>query len=105
MRDELTDIDELRRTTDALRRSEAQLARAQRLSSTGSFSYTPADDAVVISDEMYRICGFDPSQPVLPRAMCECVHPDDAPLFRLMRGARFCFTLPAAVQRATPEAT
>ena len=72
---------------EALRRSQAQLARAQRLSTTGSFSYRAATDELTLSEETCRICGFDPSKPVPPGAMRDRIHPEDLPLFLKMLGS------------------
>jgi signal transduction histidine kinase len=72
---------------EALRRSRAQLARAQRLSTTGSFSYRAATDELTLSEETCRICGFDPSKAVPPGAMRDRIHPDDLPLFLNMLGS------------------
>ena len=47
----------------ALRRSEAFLAEAQRLSSTGSFSWRMATGEITWSEELYRIFEFDPAAP------------------------------------------
>ena len=71
---------------EALRRSQAQLARAQRLSTTGSFSYRAATDELTLSEETCRICGFDPGKPVPPGAMRDRIHPEDLPLFLEMLG-------------------
>ena len=71
---------------EALRRSQAQLARAQRLSTTGSFSYRAATDELTLSEETCRICGFDPGKPVPPGAMRDRIHPEDLPLFLSMLG-------------------
>lgn len=72
---------------EALRRSQAQLARAQRLSTTGSFSYRAATDELTLSEETCRICGFDPGKPVSPGAMRDRIHPEDLPLFLNMLGS------------------
>lgn len=74
------DIDDQRRAEDALRRSEAYLAEAQRLSHTGSFGNGVAGGDTVWSKEMFRI--FDIDQAVKPRLdlMLERVHPDDREL-------------------------
>jgi PAS domain S-box-containing protein len=69
---------------EALRRSQAQLARAQRLSTTGSFSYRAAIDELTLSEEACRICGFDPSLPVPAGAMRDRIHPEDLPMFLSM---------------------
>jgi PAS domain S-box-containing protein len=71
---------------ETVRRSRAQLARAQRLSATGSFSYRPATDELTLSEEACRIWGFDPTRPVPPGAIRDRVHPDDLPLFLSMLG-------------------
>ena len=53
------DIENLKRTEGRLRRSEAHLAEAQRLSHTGSAIYN-ATTILYWSEELYRIWGFDP---------------------------------------------
>ena len=55
------EVEDLRRTEAALRRSEAFLAKAQQLSLTGSFSWTTSTGAVVWSDETFRILGHERS--------------------------------------------
>jgi len=64
---------------DALQRSEAYLAEAQRLSHTGSWTYNPAKHKPDYwSAEMFRICGFDPRQgPPTGDAFLERVPPED----------------------------
>jgi sigma-B regulation protein RsbU (phosphoserine phosphatase) len=73
-----TDVEELRRTETALRRSEAFLAKAQRLSATGSFSWTTSTGLVVWSEETRRIFGYDRG-PALPTILelLERVDPAD----------------------------
>jgi PAS domain S-box-containing protein len=63
--------------TEALRRSEARLAEAQRLTHIGVAAYN--ETAILYgSEETYRIWGFDPAQGVPSReAMSQRVHPDD----------------------------
>jgi PAS domain S-box-containing protein len=71
------DIDERKRAEDLLRRSEAHLAEAQRLSNTGSAVY---NDTTILywSDETYRIMGFDPRKGLPAReASHQRIHPDD----------------------------
>jgi PAS domain S-box-containing protein len=73
------DIDEVKKAEDRLRRSEAFLAEAQRLSKTGSRFYDAAAKRYVYwSDESYRIWGFDPTQglPSLEDKW-QRIHPDD----------------------------
>ncbi len=62
-----------------LRRSEAYLAEAQRLSHTGSWAWSPASGEIRYwSEECYRVQGFDPKGG-LPRyeEFFQSVHPDD----------------------------
>src|SRR6266852_1021971 len=73
------DITERKRAEEELRTSEAHLAEAQRLSHTGSWVWEVAGrDAVHLSDEWYRIYGFDPaeSMPTWEKRL-ERVHPED----------------------------
>jgi PAS domain S-box-containing protein len=59
----VTDITESKRAEEALRRSESYLAEAQRITHTGSWVWQVAGrDAVHLSDEWYRIYGFDPAE-------------------------------------------
>ncbi|HKV82626.1 MAG TPA: PAS domain-containing protein [Candidatus Sulfotelmatobacter sp.] len=57
----LTDIDDRQRAEEALRRSEAHLSQGQRLAHVGSWVWQVAGrKTVYLSDEWYRIYGFDP---------------------------------------------
>ncbi|HZW80930.1 MAG TPA: PAS domain S-box protein, partial [Candidatus Deferrimicrobiaceae bacterium] len=64
---------------EALRRSEAYLAEAQRLTHTGSGAWQiPGFDAVYLSDEWYRIYGFDPGQGLSAwKDRMQRMHPED----------------------------
>jgi signal transduction histidine kinase len=62
---------------EELRRSEAFLAEAQRLSSTGSFSWRVATGEIMWSAQLYRIFEFDHGVPVTLELMDTRVHPDD----------------------------
>src|SRR5215472_6628999 len=53
------DIEDRKRAEDALRRNEAYLAEAQRLSVTGSFGWRVSNGDIVWSDETHRIFGLD----------------------------------------------
>ena len=76
------DIDEGRRAEDRLRRSEAYLAEAQRLSHTGSFGWTPSSGELHWSEETFRILEYDPSiKPTIERVL-ERIHPDDLAMVR-----------------------
>jgi PAS domain S-box-containing protein len=68
---------ELRARGEALRRNEAYLAEAQRLSHTGTLAFNAAGP-VYWSDESYRIWGLDPLADLPVReAVLQRVHPDD----------------------------
>jgi PAS domain S-box-containing protein len=71
------DINERKNAEDLLRRSEARLAEAQRLTHIGVAAYN--ETAILYgSDETYRIWGFDPAQGVPSReAVFRRIHPDD----------------------------
>jgi PAS domain S-box-containing protein len=64
--------------TKDLRENRALLNEAQKLSHVGCGQYSPADDRMVWSEELYRIHGVDPHTftPTLKSAL-ELVHPDD----------------------------
>lgn len=69
-----------RGTESALRRSEAYLADAQRLSHTGSFGWRIASGNIVWSKETYRIFGVDETVKPTIDLILQCVHPDDREL-------------------------
>src|SRR5258705_2799016 len=64
---------------EKLQRSEAYLAEAQRLTHTGSWAWRVAGgDAVHLSEEWYRIYGFDPeSGPPAFEKIRQRTHPED----------------------------
>jgi len=77
------DITERKRAEESLRKNEAYLAEAQRLSQTGSWAWSPDQDIRYWSEECYRVLSFDP-QDGLPRfeEFFHRIHPDDQPAFR-----------------------
>ena len=72
------DITERLRAEEALRRSEAYLAEAQRLSKTASWAYNPNTKYIYWSEELFRIFGLDPHEPPLNyEGVAQRMHPDD----------------------------
>ena len=76
----LRDITERKRYEEELRRSEEFLAEAQRLSLTGSFSWSVGTDNITWSDQLYRIYEIDPDVRLTQKLIATRIHPDDAPL-------------------------
>src|SRR5260221_4949248 len=89
------DVTEHELLTQELRRREAYLAEAQRLSQTGSFGCRLSTGEMFWSEETFRIYGYDRStQPAVERVL-ERVHPEDRPLVqeqidRASRGGEGC---------------
>jgi signal transduction histidine kinase len=81
---DLLTITERKRSEEELRRSEAFLAEAQRLSLTGSFSWRVATDEITWSGQLYRIFGFDQDTAVTLALIGTRIHPEDVPLFNDM---------------------
>jgi signal transduction histidine kinase len=65
---------------EGLRRSEAFLAEAQRLSSTGSFSWQVTTNEMTWSGQLYCIFEFDQGAPVTLELIRSRVHPEDIPV-------------------------
>jgi len=61
----------------SLRRSEAYLAEAQRLSHTGSFAWRVGSGATFWSEEMSRIVGYDRATTPTMNLVRQRLHPDD----------------------------
>lgn len=78
----LRDITERKCAEQALRRSEAYLAEAQRLSRTGSFGWDVSSGSLTWSDETYEIVGLPRAATPTIQAVEACVHPDDRELVR-----------------------
>jgi PAS domain S-box-containing protein len=57
------EIADRERAQEAFRESQARLLEAHRLAHIGIWSWTPETDAVVWSEELYKIAGIDPHQP------------------------------------------
>ena len=73
------DVTAAKRAEEALRRSESYVAEAQRLTHTGSWAWQVAGrDALHLSEEWYRLYGFDPEKgPPTWEERLRRVHPDD----------------------------
>ncbi len=78
----LRDITERKQSEEKLRRSEAYLAEAQKLSLTGSFGWSVTADEHFWSDETFRIFEYDVSSRITLQMIMERVHPHDIPLVR-----------------------
>ncbi|MDX6501481.1 MAG: formate hydrogenlyase transcriptional activator [Blastocatellia bacterium] len=76
----IMDITERKVSEEAIRRSEAYLAEAQRLSHTGSFGWKPDDGEIVWSDETYRIFEYDSTLKPTVDSVVQRVHPSDRAL-------------------------
>src|ERR1700688_894986 len=79
-------FEEIKQRTEALQRSEAYLAEAQKLTHTGSWAAQVSQKEniywsnVYWSKEMYRIFGLDPGPtPPSPIEFVRRLHPEDAP--------------------------
>ncbi|MEE9140841.1 MAG: PAS domain-containing protein [Alphaproteobacteria bacterium] len=72
------DITERKRMEEALQRSEASLANAQRIAHLGNWEWDIATNSLHWSDEIYRIFGLEPQQfGATLDAFLETVHADD----------------------------
>jgi formate hydrogenlyase transcriptional activator len=82
------DVTEHELLTQELRRREAYLAEAQRLSHTGSFGWKSDTGEIIWSDETYRIFGYDRSVRPTIDSVLQRVHPQDRTEFqRVVDGA------------------
>jgi formate hydrogenlyase transcriptional activator len=71
------EVEERKRAEEELRRSEAYLSEAQRLSHTGSFGWDVLSGEVYWSDETFRIFELDPKTKITIDLIAERTHPDD----------------------------
>lgn len=74
------DVTEHELLTQELRRREAYLAEAQKLSHTGSCGWSVLSGDIVWSDETYRIFEYDRSAKPTLEMILQRVHPDDRDL-------------------------
>jgi PAS domain S-box-containing protein len=78
------DIEDTRRAEQELRRSNAFLAEAQQVSATGSLSWRVAAAEIVWSEQVYRMFGLEPGEPVTLEKIGSRVHPEDLPMLQDM---------------------
>ncbi len=77
------DVTEPEHLTQKLKRHEAYLVEAQRLSHTGSFGWRVSTGEIIWSEETFRIFGYDRTiKPTLDLVL-QRVHPEDAALVKL----------------------
>ncbi len=77
---EARDGTERKRTEDTLRRKEAYLAEAQRLSHTGSFGWHVASGKIYWTEETFRIFEFETAPSTTLERVFERIHPEDRQL-------------------------
>jgi PAS domain S-box-containing protein len=97
----------LRRAEEALRRSEAYLAEAQKLSHTGSFGWDVSSGEIYWSQETFRILGYEPGGKSTAGMVLQRTHPDDRPaLQQLMdRASREMIAFDIEHRLLMPEGT
>ena len=71
------EIEDRKWTEVELRRSEAYLSEAQRLSHTGSFGWDVLSGEIYWSDETFRIFELEPKTKITTDLILERTHPDD----------------------------
>ena len=71
---------QLTAVNDDLRRSEAYLAQAQRVSHTGSFGWSVSSGDIVWSDETFRILEYDRTIQPTVELVFQRMHPEDRAL-------------------------
>jgi PAS domain S-box-containing protein len=75
-----TDIEDRKRAEEELRRSEAKLVEAQRVSQTGSFVRNVATGEYIGSREFFRIFGYDQPRSITFEMVLQRAHPEDRAL-------------------------
>src|SRR5258708_1534674 len=65
---------------EELRRSEAYLAEAQKLSHAGSFGWRPSTGEIIWSEETFRVFQYDRTTKPTVELILQRVHPEDAAL-------------------------
>jgi PAS domain S-box-containing protein len=79
----MTDISERKKVEEDLRKSEASLARAQRIARLGNWDWDIVGDELRFSEEIYGIFGLRPQEAVSGHeTFLDSVHPDDKEFVR-----------------------
>jgi PAS domain S-box-containing protein len=101
------DIDDRRRAEQALRRSEAYLAEAQRLSLTGSFGWRIESGEIFWSDETYRIFECSPTLKPTIELVRERIYPEDLALVEhaIQRASDYRLPIDIAHRLLMPDGT
>jgi formate hydrogenlyase transcriptional activator len=73
------DVTATKRAEGKLRRSEAYLAEAQKLSHTGSFGWDVSSGEIYWSRETFRIFEYEPTAKVTIELIMQRTHPEDRP--------------------------
>jgi PAS domain S-box-containing protein len=71
------DITERKRSETALRETENDLNRAQKMGKIGSWRLDVTRNELVWSEENHRIFGLEKDEPMTYETFLSCVHPDD----------------------------
>jgi len=80
-----TDIEERKQAEDSLRRGEAYLSEAQRISHIGSFAWKVSSGELFWSEENYRILGYEPGTKPTQELIDQRIHPEDIALVQQAR--------------------
>jgi formate hydrogenlyase transcriptional activator len=79
-----TEIEDRKRGAEDLRRSEAYLTQAQKLSQTGSFGWHLSSGEIYWSEETFRIFGYEPAPKATIEMVVERTHPEDRPVVQAL---------------------
>jgi PAS domain S-box-containing protein len=96
----ILDLSEQKRAEEALRRSEAYLAEAQRQTHTGSCAIDASSRQLMYwSDEMFRLFAFDPEDGLpMWEQWVQRIHPEDRDAFRIAGDRMFLEKVPCDVE-------
>ncbi len=78
----MVDITARKKAEEALRKSESNLAEAQRIAHMGSWEWDMISGTVIWSEEMYRLFDMERKNKVIkPESIIKNLHPDDVGIF------------------------